>query len=147
MSRIVLYCRLAPVVLCAMLLSPRFWFCRVAAAIHWDFRSRDAQTVSPAQLEALSGEYTDTADPDTPLSFYVRNGKLVGESERDVPEELRTLSALEFGFPHSGMTFRFTLEASGHGESMIRSTGTSDVYRRTGRPFIMSSTITSGQKR
>jgi len=107
----------------------------------------DAQTVSPAQLEALSGEYTDTADPDTPLSFYVRNGKLVGESERDVPEELRTLSALEFGFPHSGMTFRFTLEASGHGESMIRSTGTSDVYRRTGPPVHHVFHDTSGQKR
>ena len=134
MSRIVLYCRLAPVVLCAMLLSPVSGFAGLPPQSTGTSAAADAQTVSPAQLEALSGEYTDTADPDTPLSFYVRNGKLVGESERDVPEELRTLSALEFGFPHSGMTFRFTLEASGHGESMIRSTGTSDVYRRTGPP-------------
>ena len=45
------------------------------------------QTVVDASA-GLSGEYTDTADPDTPISFYVENGKLVVESERMVPTAL-----------------------------------------------------------
>jgi hypothetical protein len=46
---------------------------------------RCAHNVAP-QLEALSGEYTDArAEPDTPLSFYIQDGKLVVESERNVP--------------------------------------------------------------
>jgi hypothetical protein len=92
----------------------------------------DAQTISAAQLEALSGEYTDAAYPDTPLSFYVQDGKLTVESAQNVPEEFKTLSALEFAFPGSKRTFRFTLDTSGRGESMVESTDLSDVYRRTG---------------
>ena len=33
-----------------------------------------------AGLDALAGEYTDPTEPDTPLSFYVQNGKLVVEA-------------------------------------------------------------------
>jgi hypothetical protein len=44
----------------------------------------------------MSGEYTDPTDPDTPLSFYVKDGKLVVESERRVPTELKPVSATEF---------------------------------------------------
>ncbi len=84
------------------------------------------------QLEALAGEYASAADPDTPLSFYVQDGKLIVESERDVPLEFTRLSALEFGFPNSSKTFRFTVDASGHGESVVESTDLSEVYRRTG---------------
>ncbi len=94
----------------------------------------DAQAVSPAQLEALSGEYTDTADPDTPMSFYVQDGKLFVESERNVPEEFKALSALEFGFPNSRKTFSFTLDASGHADTVFESTDLSNVYRRNGPP-------------
>ena len=94
----------------------------------------EAQAVSAAQLEALSGEYTGTADPDTPLSFYVRDGKLIVESERNVPQEFKTVSALVFGFPNSTNTFRFTLDASGRGESVQESEDPNDVYRRTGPP-------------
>ena len=94
----------------------------------------DAQAVSSAQLEALAGEYTDTAEPDVPLSFYVQGGKLFVESERNVPEELKAISALEFGFPNSRKSFRFFLDASGKGVSVVQSTDTGDVYRRTGPP-------------
>ena len=94
----------------------------------------DAQAVSSAQLEALAGEYTGTAEPDVPLSFYVQGGKLFVESERNVPEEFKAISALEFGFPNSQKSFRFTLDASGKGISVVQSTDTSDVYRRTGPP-------------
>ena len=88
-----------------------------------------------AQLEALAGEYTDPVDPDTPLSFYVQDGKLHLESERRVPSELKPVSAVEFDLTDSKTTFRFTLDAAGRGETLAVSTdpeGT--VYHRTGPP-------------
>src|ERR1035438_10274478 len=94
----------------------------------------DAQILSAAQLEALAGENTGTAEPDVPQSFYDQDGKLFVESEQNVPEEFKAISALEFGFPNSQKSFRFTLDASGKGISVVQSTDTSDVYRRTGPP-------------
>ncbi|HUX27238.1 MAG TPA: CocE/NonD family hydrolase [Terracidiphilus sp.] len=96
--------------------------------------SADAQAAgaSTHQLEALAGEYTDTAEPDVPLSFYVQDGKLWVESERNIPEEFTTLSALEFGFPHSQKTFRFSIDVFGRGISVVQSTDPDDVYSRTG---------------
>jgi hypothetical protein len=92
------------------------------------------QAYSPAavQLENLSGEYTNADDPDTPLSFYVQNGKLVMESERRVPTELKTISATEFGIPDSKATFRFTLDAAGRGASVAVPTDPDNVFRRSG---------------
>ncbi len=92
-----------------------------------------AQTV-PAALAALAGEYTSTADPDTPWSFYVESGKLVVESERRVPTALNAVSATEFAVPDSKVTLRFKLDAAGHGVSVAASTEPDDVYRRTGDP-------------
>jgi hypothetical protein len=61
-----------------------------------------AQTqIAAGQLQALSGEYTNSIEPDTPLSFYFENGKLVIESERMVPTELNASSANDFGFPRA----------------------------------------------
>jgi hypothetical protein len=98
---------------------------RVAAAVE------DAAP-SAVQLETLSGEYTDAADPDTPISFYVKDGKLVAESERRVPEELKPISATEFGVPNSKATFKFTPDAAGHGASVTVSAEPDAVFRRTG---------------
>jgi hypothetical protein len=132
MLRILNSLRLALVVLCAILLCSASAVAGLQPQSSGTSAGTDAQTVSPTQLEALSGEYTDSADPDTPLSFYVQEGKLYVESVRNVPEEFKTLSALEFGFPGSRRTYRFTLDASGQGESMVESSDLSDVYRRTG---------------
>ena len=53
------------------------------------------QLATPAaQLEALSGEYTNPVEPDTPLSFYFQNGKSMYENERRVPVELKPVSSL-----------------------------------------------------
>ncbi len=90
-----------------------------------------AQQSAP-QLEALSGEYTDAADPDTPISFYVHDGKLVTESERRVPAVLKPLSATEFGIPDSKATIKFTLDASGHGATAVVSVQPAAVYKRSG---------------
>jgi uncharacterized protein len=86
------------------------------------------------QLEAMSGEYTDAVNPDTPISFYVKDGKLVGESERWIPTALKAISATEFAIPDSKMTIKFTLDASGHGASMVVSTQPEGIFKRTGEP-------------
>ena len=83
-------------------------------------------------LEAMSGEYTDPNDPDTPLSFYVKDGKLVEESERLVPTELKAVSATEFAIPDSKSTIKFTLDGAGHGASVVNSARALAVFKRTG---------------
>ena len=90
---------------------------------------------SATQLEALAGEYTDAVEPDTPLSFYVRDGKLVYENERRVPVELKPVSSLNFAIPETQATLRFTLDSAGQGASVVLAEKLdSTVYRRTGPP-------------
>jgi uncharacterized protein len=93
-------------------------------------RSADSQN----HLNALSGEYTDPDEPDTPVSFYAQNGKLVVESERTVPTELKALSGVEFGVSGQKFTIRFTLDSAGRGASLIYSNDPQAIYRRTGDP-------------
>jgi uncharacterized protein len=85
-------------------------------------------------LQAMSGEYTDPNDPDTPVSFYVKDGKLVVESERRVPVELKAISATEFGIPDSKLTIKFTLDGSGRGSTVVVSAQPDEVYKRSGEP-------------
>jgi putative CocE/NonD family hydrolase len=61
-----------------------------------------------AQLDSLSGEYTDYANPDTPLSFYAKDGKLWFEGDRQPPTELVSLSKTDFLYEEQKTTFRFT---------------------------------------
>ncbi len=61
------------------------------------------------QLNAVSGEYTDPAEPDGRLSFYGKDGKLYLESERIPPEALDAVSATEFFLPKYHLTYRFNL--------------------------------------
>jgi putative CocE/NonD family hydrolase len=96
--------------------------------------SNSAQEAKAAQLESLSGEYTNPNDPDTPFSFYVREGKLVVESDRLIPTELNPISATEFGQLDSKVTMRFTLDATDKGASVVASNDPEAVYRRTGEP-------------
>jgi uncharacterized protein len=93
------------------------------------------QAAAPAatQLEALAGEYTNPDDPDTPLSFYVQNGKLFVETDQLVPTELKRVSDLEFSLPEAKTTDRFTLDSSGRGATFVPSSHET-VYRRTGEP-------------
>lgn len=93
-----------------------------------------AQQVAAVPLAALSGEYTDPAEPDTPLSFYAQDGKLVVESERHVPTELSPLSATEFSLPNAKVSFRFTMDSAGRGTSVVVSAEPSAIYKRTGEP-------------
>jgi hypothetical protein len=96
--------------------------------------SAQAAVPTAAQLDALSGEYADPVEPDTPLSFYVQDGKLVVETERGVPVETKPNSAVEFVSAASKTTYRFTLDAAGRGVSVAPSSEPDAVYRRTGPP-------------
>jgi putative CocE/NonD family hydrolase len=87
-----------------------------------------------AQLEALTGEYTDSNEPDTPISFYVQDGKLIVETERNPPVELKPLSAVEFILSSPKNICRFTLDDAGRGAGLVHSTEPDIVYRRTGEP-------------
>jgi hypothetical protein len=119
-------------------------FCLIPANLAWSSPKAAAPAVGvsgsshqsadnmAAQLEGLSGEYTNQADPGTPLSFYVQNGKLVMESNRHVPTELKTNSATEFGIPDSKVTLKFTVDAAGHGETVTMSADPDAHLRRTG---------------
>ncbi len=91
-----------------------------------------ATAPASAQLEALSGEYTDPAEPDSPISFYVQDGKLVIESERMVPTPLTENSPTEFAVPQTKMTLKFTLDAAGHGAAVAAASDLNVVYKRTG---------------
>ena len=102
---------------------------------------------SAAQLEALSGEYTDPTEPDTPLSFYVQDGKLFVESERSVPTELKPVSATEFSIHGDRSTLRFTLDAAGQRRQPgLLQTSPAPLTSAPARPSIISSTTTSAAK-
>jgi putative CocE/NonD family hydrolase len=95
-----------------------------------------AQTGVPtaAQLDTLAGEYTDPSEPDTPISVYADGGRLIVETERNPPVDLKPVSTTEFVLTESNNTYRFTLDEAGRAASMVHSTEPESVYRRTGPP-------------
>jgi len=94
-----------------------------------------AQAPAPSSnLDALSGEYTDPRDPDVPVSFYLKDGKLVIESDRLVPTTLTESSPTDFAVPETKITLKFTSDASGRGATMVASNDPEAVYKRTGEP-------------
>ena len=91
------------------------------------------QTAAVPQLNALSGQYTYSSDPDTPLSFYVQDGVLTVESSRMVPTLLRPVASDEFALPRAFRAhFRFTRDRSGRGDTVFLTGDAGVVYRRTG---------------
>jgi len=92
------------------------------------------QTVTPAQLQALEGEYTNPDAPDTPISFYVQDRKFIFESESQIPIWLDTLSATDFGINarNDSVVVRFLPDVTRHGASVTFSDAPEAVYERTG---------------
>jgi putative CocE/NonD family hydrolase len=105
-----------------------------AAPVHASSVAAPAQAAdrAPERLDRLSGQYTSQDDPDTPLSFYVVNGKLTVESERMVPEELLPSSGVEFTIPGTRAMIHFALDADGRGTSAVFSSSPDSIYKRTG---------------
>ena len=94
--------------------------------------ARQGTEKSSSTLEALAGEYTDAADPDTPLSFYAQDGKLTIESERLVPMALKSISTTEFELPGTKMTIAFRLDPQGEADAVEFSSSPGAVFKRTG---------------
>jgi putative CocE/NonD family hydrolase len=92
---------------------------------------KDSIPLTAAQLQAVSGEYTDPNEPDTPLSFYAREGNLYLESERQIPTQLSARSANEFEVPKEPRTYSFSIAASGI-SLKIAGDGPGQDLRRTG---------------
>ena len=90
---------------------------------------------SIAPLQALAGEYTDAVEPDTPLSFSVENGKLILESERQVPTQLLQAGALEFTVEEGKTTYRFNLDGAGRAQTLaVAGDAQVSIYHRSGEP-------------
>ncbi len=99
---------------------------------HGSRPSRSAQAALPLSLEALVGEYTDPSEPDTPVSFYLQNGKLIIENEREIPLELKQIAATQFAVPGTKVTVHFMMDESGRPESATISDEPQAVFQRTG---------------
>jgi putative CocE/NonD family hydrolase len=93
-----------------------------------------AQLPSAAELKNYSGEFTDAADPDTPLDVYVDAGKLTIESERLIPTGLVLQSATEFNVEGTRATITFMLDANGRATGLTDSFEAETVFKRTGEP-------------
>jgi uncharacterized protein len=88
---------------------------------------------APTPAASLPGEYVSAADPDNTLDFYIENGRLVVESERYVPAELKAVSATEFEETHWHAKYRFSSE--GGTEVVTFAAGEElQTFRRTGDP-------------
>jgi uncharacterized protein len=96
--------------------------------------SASGQVASPVDLRPFAGEFTNAADPDTPYSFYLKDSRLVAESERLVPTELTAVSSSSFKMPHADTKFTFMPGGSGRAESVTVSDEAGTVYRRSGEP-------------
>lgn len=83
-------------------------------------------------LDALAGEYTSSESPDAPVSFYPQNGKLMVESERNVPLEMTEKGERAFEIGETHTTVRFDVDEYGRGASVTMSDAPDVVYRRTG---------------
>jgi hypothetical protein len=90
--------------------------------------------LTPAQMQALEGEYTNANEPDTPFSIYASNGQLYLENERMTPTLLRASGPTEFILTGHRPTLRFKLDAQGHATSFTLSEGQNQEYTRTGPP-------------
>jgi putative CocE/NonD family hydrolase len=94
----------------------------------------NAAAPTAAQLQALTGEYTDPIEPDTPLSFYVADGKLMVESERRVPTEMKPVSPTEFSLATDKFNLRFAVDDSGRGVSVAWTDSPDEPFKRSGPP-------------
>ena len=93
-----------------------------------------AQSTVSLPLSAFAGEYTLSGEPGNAFSFYVQDNKLIVESDRWVPTELKRLSATVFGFTHNDDKVAFTLDASGSISAVTISLFPGSLYMRSGPP-------------
>ncbi|MGO8672714.1 MAG: CocE/NonD family hydrolase, partial [Capsulimonadaceae bacterium] len=93
-----------------------------------------AQAPAAVPLGSFAGEYTVSGEPGNAVSFYVRDGKLMFESDRFVPTELKRISPTAFGFGQDDDRITFSLGASGQPTSFTVSFDPGTIYLRSGPP-------------
>ncbi len=93
---------------------------------------RASVPLTAEQLGAVQGEYTDPQSPDTPLSFYPKDGKLVFEGDRQIPTVLISLSPTEFLDKEQETTFRFNGSGAGATLSVVVPGQPDTPLKRTG---------------
>ena len=93
-----------------------------------------AQGPASVPLDTFAGEYTVSGEPGNAFSFYVSSGKLIFESDRWVPTELRLVSATVFGFGQDDDRIAFSFDASGQPASVSLSFEPGVLYLRSGPP-------------
>src|SRR5271156_2555743 len=110
------------------------WLLLVFVLPGWVFgqQTTDSIRLTTAQLQALSGEYTSAEEPDQPVSFYLRDGRLFTESERHFPSALTPVSATEFA--DADDRYRFALDASG------RPSAVTVAYKGDPATYVMART-------
>jgi putative CocE/NonD family hydrolase len=91
-----------------------------------------AQASAPASLDALSGEYTSPAEPDTSYDVYAQDGRLMIESDRFVPTPLDAIATSVFDVEGSKATLQFALDRAGHGTGLVFLNDPKVFYSRTG---------------
>jgi len=84
---------------------------------------------------AFAGEYTDPANPGDGYALYVQDGKLTVESDRQVPVELKPISATLFSLANSDVTATFQVGAAASATSVSFSDHPGTVYVRGGEPI------------
>ncbi len=87
------------------------------------------------QRYAFAGEYTDPANPGDGYSVYVQTGELTVESDRQVPVELKPISATLFSLANSDVTATFQVGAAGYATKVLFSDHPGVVYVRSGEPI------------
>ncbi len=122
------------------LISCRHRFIAACIAI-LPFASAAAHAAAPSsqqpaapQPDAFAGEYANPEDRGETYSVYVRNGQLTVESDRQVPVELKPLTATEFSLANSDIMVAFQLNAEGRAEKVTFSDRSNTIYVRSGAP-------------
>jgi len=95
---------------------------------------RSAQQPNSPQLNALTGEFTNTANPGDAYSVYVQDGELTADSDRQVPIELKPISATLFALANSDVTAAFVVGPSGRADHVSFSDHPGTIYVRSGEP-------------
>ncbi|MGB0065375.1 MAG: CocE/NonD family hydrolase, partial [Terracidiphilus sp.] len=117
-----------------ILISRRLPFFALFFALLPFFTAFAAQEPASVPLDAFAGEYTISGEPGNALSFYVRDGKLIFESDRLVPAELKRISTNTFAIAHDDDKITFSLGASGQPSIASFSFDPGSIYRRSGPP-------------
>ncbi len=96
---------------------------------------QSAQQPNSPSLNVFAGEYADLANPGDGYSFYVHEGELTVESDRQVPTEMKAISANLFALANSDVTAAFQIDAAGHAAKVSFSDHPATVYVRSGEPI------------